>query len=104
MIEDEFMGVEFSDITAVEVVGDLIRYVEMARHVVSVHRRSTAWLRRLLRGVRNRRLARGEIDRAEYDEKRSWLAGDLAKRQNIPPRNPGVFDAEQCAGLQNAML
>lgn len=42
MIEDEFMGVEFSDITAVEVVGDLIRYVEMARHVVSVHRRSAA--------------------------------------------------------------
>ena len=42
LIEDEFVGVEFSDVTAIEVVGDLIRHMEKARHVVSVHRRSAA--------------------------------------------------------------
>jgi acyl carrier protein len=42
LIEDEFAGVEFSDVTAIEVVGDLIRHMEKARHVVSVHRRSAA--------------------------------------------------------------
>jgi acyl carrier protein len=42
LIEDEFVGVEFSDVTAIDVVGDLIRHMEKARHVVSVHRRSAA--------------------------------------------------------------
>ena len=42
LIEDEFVGVEFSDVTAIEVVGDLIRHMEKARQVVSVHRRSAA--------------------------------------------------------------
>jgi acyl carrier protein len=42
LIEDEFVGVEFSDVTAIEVVGDLIRHMEMARHVLSAHRRSAA--------------------------------------------------------------
>ena len=30
MIEDEFIGVEFSDTPAIEVVADLIRYIEIA--------------------------------------------------------------------------
>jgi len=42
LIEDEVVGVEFSDVTAIDVVGDLIRHMEKARHVVSVHRRSAA--------------------------------------------------------------
>ena len=42
LIEDEFVGVEFSDVTAIEVVGDLIRHMEMARHVLSARRRSAA--------------------------------------------------------------
>jgi acyl carrier protein len=42
LIEDEFVGVEFSDATAIEIVGDLIRHVEMTRHAVSAQRRSAA--------------------------------------------------------------
>jgi acyl carrier protein len=42
LIEDEFVGVVFSDATAIEIVGDLIRHVEIARHAVPAQCRSAA--------------------------------------------------------------
>jgi acyl carrier protein len=50
MIEDEFAGVQFSDGTAIDLVGDLIRFVEMtvqqargtSRSAILADRRSAA--------------------------------------------------------------
>jgi acyl carrier protein len=42
MIEDEFEGVKFSEATAVDFVGDLIRHVEITWHLGSEPRRSAA--------------------------------------------------------------
>jgi acyl carrier protein len=41
-IEDQFVGLEFSDLTAIEVVGELIRHIESAREAMSTDRRCAA--------------------------------------------------------------
>jgi len=46
MIEDEFIGVEFSDTTAIEVVADLIRYIEIKATNVKNHRNAAPAFRR----------------------------------------------------------
>jgi acyl carrier protein len=42
MIEDEFEGVQFSDVAGIEIVSDLIRHIETARPIAAAHRRSAA--------------------------------------------------------------
>ena len=42
LIEEEFVGLEFSDLAAVEVVGDLIRHIEVVRDARLMYRRPAA--------------------------------------------------------------
>jgi acyl carrier protein len=46
MIEDEFIGVEFSDTTALELVADLIRYIEIKATNVKNHQNAAPAFRR----------------------------------------------------------
>jgi len=46
MIEDEFIGVEFSDTPAIEVVADLIRYIEIKATNAKNHQNAAPAFRR----------------------------------------------------------